>query len=51
MIIIKNDKGEICDYRPYIDVDISEEIENMQKLIEECKQKMYETTMFPKDKL
>ena len=51
MIIIKNDKGEICDYRPYIDVDISEEIENMQKLIEECKQKMYKTTMIPKDKL
>lgn len=41
MITIKNDKGEICDYRPYIDVDISEEIENMQKLIEECKQKIH----------
>ena len=51
MIIIKNNKGEICDYRPYIDVDISEEIENMQKLIEVCKQKLYETTMIPKDKL
>ena len=51
MIAIKNDKGEICDYRPYIDVDISEDIENMQKFIEECKQKFYETTFIPKDKL
>ena len=40
MIIIKNSKGEICDYRPYYDIDINEEIENMSKLIEECKQKM-----------
>ena len=38
MITIKNDKGEICDYRPYIDVDISEEIENIQKIIEKYKQ-------------
>jgi hypothetical protein len=49
MIAIKNDKGEICDYRPYIDVDISEEIENMQKLMEECKQKMYKITGIPKN--
>ena len=49
MIIINNSKGEICDYRPYIDVDISEEIENIQKLIEVCKQKFYETTMIPKN--
>ena len=28
MIIIKNDKGEICDYRPCYDVDINGEIEN-----------------------
>lgn len=48
MIIIKNSKGEICDYRPLYDVDIKEEIENMQKLIEVCKQKMYETIMIPK---
>ena len=50
MIIIKNDKGEICDYRPFIDVDIKEEIENINKLIEERKQKFYETTIIPKDK-
>lgn len=48
MIAIKNDKGEICDYRPYIDADISEEIENMQKLIEECRQKTVEITRIPK---
>lgn len=35
----------------YIDVDIKEEIENINKLIEECKQKFYETTIIPKDKL
>ena len=48
MITIKNSKGEICDYRIPYDVDISEEIENIQKLIEICKQKFYETTMIPK---
>ena len=51
MITIKNNKGEICDYRPYIDVDISEEIENIQKLIEVCKQKMYKITGIPKSVL
>ena len=49
MITIKNDKGEICDYRPYIDVDISEEIENMQKLIEECHKKFIENTGIPRN--
>ena len=48
MIIIKNHKGVICDYRPYYDVDINGEIENMSKFIEECKQKMIETTGIPK---
>ena len=48
MIMIKNHKGEICDYRPYIDVDINGEIENISKLIEKCKQKFYETSMIPK---
>lgn len=43
MITIKNHKGEICDYRPYIDIDINEEIENMQKLIDKYRQKMIET--------
>lgn len=51
MITIKNDKGEICDYRPYIDVDISEEIENMQKLIDKCRQKMIKTTGNPKNRI
>lgn len=51
MIAIKNDKGEICDYRPYIDVDISKYIDNMQKLIEERKQKIYEITGIPKSAL
>lgn len=35
----------------YIDVDIKEEIENINKLIEECKQKMYEITGIPKKHL
>lgn len=51
MITIKNNKGEICDYRSYIDVNISEEIENIQKLIEVCKQKMYKITGIPKSVL
>lgn len=49
MIIIKNHKDKICDYRPYIDVNIKEEIENISKLIEQCKQKMIETTGIPKE--
>ena len=49
MIIIKNHKGEICDYRSYYDIDINEEIENMSKLIKEYKQKMIETTGIPKE--
>lgn len=51
MITIKNDKGEICDYRPYIDVDISEEIENMQKIIEYYHQKFIENTGIPRYRL
>lgn len=51
MITIKNNKGEICDYRSYIDVDIKKEIENIKKVIELCHQKLYEITMIPKDKL
>lgn len=48
MITIKNSKGQICDYRiPYIDVDIKESVENMSKLIEECKQQIYEITGIP----
>ena len=38
MIIIKN-----------YNVDINVEVENMSKLIEECKQKMIETTGIPKE--
>lgn len=49
MIIIKNYKGEICDYRPYYNVDINGEIENMSKLIKEYKQKMTEITGIPKE--
>lgn len=49
MITIKNDKGEICDYRPCIEVNIKEEVENIRKLMEECKQKMIETTGIPKE--
>ena len=51
MITIKNHKGEICDYRPYIDIDINEEVENMQKLIDKCRQKMIETTGIPKNRI
>ncbi len=49
IIIIKNNKGEICDYRPYYEVDINEVIENMQKLIDEYEQKIIETTGIPKE--
>ena len=39
MIYIKNDKGEICDYRIPYNVPINDEVENIQKLIEECRQR------------
>lgn len=51
MITIKNDKGEICDYRPYIDVDISEEIENIQKIMEYYHQKFIKNTGIPRYRL
>ena len=50
-ILIKNHNGKICDYRPYIEVNINKEIENIQKLIEECHQKMIDITGIPKEKL
>lgn len=37
MIIIKNDKGDICDYRIPYDIDIKEEVNNIRKLINEYK--------------
>lgn len=51
MITIKNSKGEICDYRIPYNINIKEEVDNIQKLIDECKQKLYETTMIPNDRL
>ena len=51
MIKIKNDKGEICDYRIHYDINIKEEVDNILKLIEGCKQKMVETTGIPKERL
>ncbi len=51
MIIIKNSKGDICDYRIPYNVPIKEEVDNIQKLIEECKQKMVEITGIPKERL
>ena len=49
MITIKNDKGEICDYRIPYNVSINDEVENIQKLIDKCKQKMIETIGIPKE--
>ena len=43
MITIKNDKGEICDYRIPYDVNIKEELEDIKKLME--------TIGVPKDRL
>lgn len=51
MIVIKNNNGESCDYRIPYNVPIKEEVENIQKLIDECKQKMIETTGIPKERL
>lgn len=51
MITIKNPKGDICDYRIPYDVPIKEEIDNIQKLIDECRQKLIETTGIPKERL
>lgn len=54
MITIKNSKGQICDYRIPYNVDIKESVENMDRLIEECKQlieeykkQFYEITRIP----
>lgn len=44
MIIIKNHKGEICDYRIPYDINIKKEVDNIQKLINKYKQKMIEIT-------
>lgn len=49
MIIIKNDKGVICDYRIPYNINIKEEIDNIQKLINEYKQKIIEITGIPKE--
>ena len=41
MIVIKNSKADICDYRIPYDININEEIYNMKMLIEKYKQKLY----------
>ena len=47
MTVIKNSSG---DYFPRInDVNIKEEIEETQKLIDICKEGLYETTLIPKN--
>lgn len=51
MITIKNSRSDICDYRIPYDINIKEEVDNIQKLIEECKQKMIETTGISKNKI
>lgn len=47
-IITKNISGD-TGYMPYIDVDICKEIENINKIMELCKQKFYETTFIHKN--
>ena len=51
MITIKNSNGDICDYRIPYNIFINEEIESIQKLIDECKKKMIEISGIPKDKI
>ena len=51
MISIKNSNGDICDYRIPYDINIKKEIDNIQKLIDECKQKMIDITGISKEKL
>lgn len=51
MITVKNSKGNICDYKIPYDVNINDEVDNIQKLIDECKQKIIETTGIPKERL
>ena len=49
MITIKNSKGQVCDYRVFSDIDITESVENIQKLINECIEKMNDVTGIPKE--
>ena len=52
MQTIKNPKGQIYDFRSYIDVDLKKEIiENMGKIMVEMHQKFIETTGIPMNRL
>lgn len=43
-------KGQIYDFRSYIDVDIEKEVENVKEVLEECYKKLIEITMIPKNR-
>ena len=52
MQTIKNQKGQMYDFRSYIDVELKKEIiENMGKIMVEIHQKFIETTGIPMNRL
>ena len=52
MQTIKNPKGQIYDFRSYIDVDLKKDIiESMGKIMGEIHQKLIENTGIPRNRL
>ena len=51
MQTIKNQKGQIYDFRSYIDVDIKKEMEDITKIMQVVHQKLIENTGIPRDRL
>ena len=51
MNVIKINKDEICDYQIPYNEPIKKEVDNIQKLIDACRQKFIENTGIPKDKI
>ena len=46
---IKNPKGQIYDFRSYIDVDIKKEMEDITKIMEVVHQKLIQNTGIPRN--
>ena len=51
MQTIKNPKGQIYDFRSYIDVDIKKEMEDITKIMQVVHQKLIENTGIPMNRL
>ena len=51
MQTIKNPKGQISDFRSYIDVDIKKEMEDITKIMQVVHQKLIENTGIPMNRL